>query len=262
MYIHYRRPFGRWMLSGMKLPSRRTFYCNALILASPPFHLHNMSTTDLLLKHTYLPTIHDSLKHTSHHTMSTPEADSIDPPRSPLSPTRRATQKLGFGGLPYKPSMSIDSTTLLVNNNKSPSVSSPSSSSSSDDQQITYSPSIYSPQTPQIPSYPVGWEEDPAPAPEPLKIRKHQQHKRGGEGGSFDESSVPKPSDDELERPWGGRRRFMLSHGLKYYDEKDCDLRKRILDQIRELEWQNRINAAREEFFRDLERVRRGGSLG
>ncbi|KAF7188683.1 hypothetical protein HII31_09935 [Pseudocercospora fuligena] len=188
--------------------------------------------------------------------MSSSESDNsnttTDPPRSPLSPSQspRGT-KFGFGGLPYKPSMSIDSTILTKS-------TSSSSSSSPSDEQIIYSPSIYSPQTPQIPEIgPMGWVEGNDPAPEPLRIRK----KRRLEDGTFDETTVPKPSDDELEKPWGGRRHFMMSHGLKYYDEKDCDLRKQILDQIRELEWQNRINAAREEFYRDLEKVRRCGSL-
>ncbi|EME88555.1 uncharacterized protein MYCFIDRAFT_89220 [Pseudocercospora fijiensis CIRAD86] len=182
-----------------------------------------------------------------------------DASQRPQSP--RGT-KFAFGGLPYKPSMTIDSTILTTKPHSTSSSSSSSSPSSSEE--VIYTPSIYTPQTPHLlpPEIsPLGWDEDhheDHPAPEPLRIRK----KRRVGKGSFDEMMVPKPSDDELERPWGGRRRFMLSHGLKYDDEKDCDLRKQILEQIRELEWQNRINAAREEFFRDLEKVRRFGSLG
>ncbi|KXT18349.1 hypothetical protein AC579_968 [Pseudocercospora musae] len=176
-----------------------------------------------------------------------------DPPRSPLSPLQspRGT-KFGFGGLPYKPSMSIDSTLLNTS-------ASSSSSSSPSDEHIICGPSICNSPTPQVPSGPMGgWGQERDPAPGPLRIRKKR---RRLEDGSFDETTVPKPSDYELEKPWGGSRHFMMSHGLKYYDEKDCDLRKQILDQIRELEWQNRINAAREEFYRDLEKVRRCGSL-
>ena len=62
----------------------------------------------------------------------------------------------------------------------------------------------------------MGWAEENDPAPEPLRIHKKRRiDSEGVQGSSFDETSVPKPSDDELEKPWGGRRHFMMSHGLK-----------------------------------------------
>lgn len=34
------------------------------------------------------------------------------------------------------------------------------------------------------------------------------------------------------------------------YDSTDCAIREKILGQLRDMEWQNRVNDAREEFVR------------
>jgi hypothetical protein len=34
------------------------------------------------------------------------------------------------------------------------------------------------------------------------------------------------------------------------YDKEDCHVRRQILDQLKDLEWQNRVNTAREEYAR------------
>ncbi|CAK4032786.1 Hypothetical predicted protein [Lecanosticta acicola] len=63
---------------------------------------------------------------------------------------------------------------------------------------------------------------------------------------AFDPNSVPKPSNYELEKPYGGTKGFMESYGLKVWELDDHEERKAILDGLREHEWQSRVEAARE----------------
>lgn len=98
----------------------------------------------------------------------------------------------------------------------------------------------------------------------------------------FNPNLIPKPTFQDLEEPYGGTKHFMMAHGLKCkfppnstsslthlysliciclilmlllihsfflgYDSTDCAIREKILGQLRDMEWQNRVNAAREEF--------------
>lgn len=93
----------------------------------------------------------------------------------------------------------------------------------------------------------------------------------------FNPSQIPKPTFQDLEEPYGGTKHFMMAHGLKCkftlpsysiysisslihsymllmrflgYDSTDCAIREEILGQLRDMEWQNRVNDAREEFVR------------
>lgn len=95
----------------------------------------------------------------------------------------------------------------------------------------------------------------------------------------FNPTQIPKPTFRDLEEPYGGTKHFMMAHGLKCkfppysiyplthslvyaeclmlihsfflgYDSTDCAIREEILGQLRDMEWQNRVNDAREEFVR------------
>ncbi|KAL9529907.1 hypothetical protein SMMN14_06371 [Sphaerulina musiva] len=66
----------------------------------------------------------------------------------------------------------------------------------------------------------------------------------------FNPTQIPKPTFHDLEEPYGGTKHFMMAHGLKWYDSTDCAIREKILGQLRDMEWQNRVNDAREEFVR------------
>ncbi|KAI5357007.1 hypothetical protein Slin14017_G126670 [Septoria linicola] len=115
-----------------------------------------------------------------------------------------------------------------------------------------YTPSIYSPQTPAESPAPfnLGWtdgdeaEEEPVTLPTPLAVKKST------EKTAFDPECVPKPTYYELEKPYGGTKHFMMAHGLRYYNHEDCEIRKEILEQLKDLEWQNRVNTARDEYVR------------
>ncbi|KAF2158665.1 hypothetical protein M409DRAFT_30829 [Zasmidium cellare ATCC 36951] len=82
-------------------------------------------------------------------------------------------------------------------------------------------------------------------------IQAGNSNKNSNSNTTFDPSSVPYPTNNDITRPYGGHYHFMLSYGLKMHNQDDFDESKRILEGLQECEYQERVARAREEYKRE-----------